>query len=315
MEPVSQVYSVQWTVQRTGRSRLTKQAKETVLPERPAVKKPEEAEAEANVGEPKMSKKAEKKAQKAQEKKDRKEQPKPAKEPKQPNPKANNKKEPAATHDPEQMFKEGFLQQVYGERPVEKGVVTRFPPEPNGYLHIGHSKAIAVNFGFAKYHGGKCYLRYDDTNPAGEKQEYFESIRDIVQWLGFEPVGITHSSDHFDRLYELAEELVKKDAAYVCHCTQAEIEMQRGGGKELKGKERFACAHRSRPVEESLAEFRAMRDGKYKPKEASLRMKQDIQNPNPQMWDLAAYRILEENHHFRTGDKWKIYPTYGELDL
>lgn len=186
------------------------------MPERPAAAKL--AEPGATPDQPKVSKKGEKKAQKAQEKKDRKEQPKPAKEPKQPNPKA--KKELAAPHDPEQMFKEGFLQQVYGERPVENGVVTRFPPEPNGYLHIGHSKAIAINFGFAKYHGGKCYLRYDDTNPAGEEQEYFESIRDIVQWLGFEPVGITYSSDHFDRLYELAEDLVKKDAAYVCHCTR-----------------------------------------------------------------------------------------------
>lgn len=117
------------------------------------------------------------------------------------------------------MFKEGFLHHVYHERPVENNVITRFPPEPNGYLHIGHSKAIAINFGFAKYHGGKCNLRYDDTNPAGEREEYFESIKDIVNWLGFKPAEITYSSDHFDRLYELAEELIKKDAAYVCHCS------------------------------------------------------------------------------------------------
>ena len=222
------------------------------------------------------------------------------------------------------MFKVGFLSDVYQERP-EKNVVTRFPPEPNGYLHIGHSKAIAINFGFAKYHGGICYLRYDDTNPAGEEQQYFESIRDIVEWLGFKPAGITHSSDSFDRLYDLAEKLILKDGAYVCHCSsryffilnclvtnktaEAEIEAQRGGG-EGKGHARYTCVHRSRPVEESLAEFRGMRDGKYKPKEASLRMKQDLDNPNPQMWDLAAYRILEDNDHFRTGTKWKIYPTY-----
>jgi len=93
---------------------------------------------------------------------------------------------------------------------------------------------------------------------------------------------------------------------------EAEIEVQRGGGDGGKGKERFACAHRDRPIEESLQEFRAMRDGKYQPKEASLRMKQDLNNPNPQMWDLAAYRILEDNDHFRTGTKWKIYPTYGK---
>lgn len=164
------------------------------------------------------SKKKEKKEKKAQEKAAKKE--KNANQPKQPKapapPKA--KKEPATPTDPEQMFKEGFLHQVYHERP-EDTVTTRFPPEPNGYLHIGHSKAIAINFGFAKYHGGKCNLRYDDTNPAGEEQEYFESIKDIVQWLGFKPAAITYSSDHFDRLYELAEELIRRDGAYVCHCS------------------------------------------------------------------------------------------------
>lgn len=132
------------------------------------------------------------------------------------------------------MFKVGFLDDVFNERPLEN-VMTRFPPEPSGHLHLGHSKAIAVNFGFAKYHGGKCYLRYDDTNPSAEKQEYFESIKDIVAWLGFKPVAITHSSDYFDRLYELAEELIRRDGefprekrfentdrvpgAYVCHCS------------------------------------------------------------------------------------------------
>ena len=93
------------------------------------------------------------------------------------------------------------------------------PPEPNGFLHIGHSKAIAINFGFARYHGGECYLRFDDTNPAGEKKEYDDSIEDTVRWLGFTPKKITHSSDNFDRLYELAEALIQKDGAYVCHCT------------------------------------------------------------------------------------------------
>ncbi|ODM16179.1 Glutamine--tRNA ligase [Aspergillus cristatus] len=291
---------------------MESKAQETTLPLRPAVdvKPPQEQPpAEPQESQESTSKKKEKKEKKAAEKAAKKEQA--AKQPKQPKglapPKA--KKEPAAPTDPEQMFKEGFLHQVYHERP-EETVTTRFPPEPNGYLHIGHSKAIAINFGFAKYHGGKCNLRYDDTNPAGEEQEYFESIRDIVQWLGFKPAAITYSSDHFDRLYELAEELIRRDGAYVCHCSKAEIEVQRGGGDGGKGKERFACAHRDRPIEESLKEFRAMRDGKYQPKEASLRMKQDLNNPNPQMWDLAAYRILEDNDHFRTGTKWKIYPTY-----
>jgi glutaminyl-tRNA synthetase len=116
------------------------------------------------------------------------------------------------------IFKEGFLDKVYKERPV-KDVVTRFPPEPNGYLHIGHAKAIAINFGFARYHGGVCYLRFDDTNPEAEEERYFEAIKEMVHWLGFKPCKITYSSDHFDRLYELAEELIRKEKAYVCHCS------------------------------------------------------------------------------------------------
>ena len=119
--------------------------------------------------------------------------------------------------DADSMFREGFLKDVFQERPAES-VVTRFPPEPNGFLHIGHSKAIAINFGFARHHGGKCYLRYDDTNPEKEEEVYFTAIREMVEWLGFKPVGVTYSSDYFDRLYELAEELVKRDKAYVCHC-------------------------------------------------------------------------------------------------
>lgn len=98
-------------------------------------------------------------------------------------------------------------------------VVTRFPPEPNGYLHIGHSKAITVNFGYARHHGGICYLRYDDTNPEAEEEQYFTSIKESVEWLGFKPYKITYSSDHFQRLYDLAEELIRRDKGYVCHCT------------------------------------------------------------------------------------------------
>ncbi|KAF2456275.1 tRNA synthetases class I, catalytic domain-containing protein [Lineolata rhizophorae] len=207
------------------------------------------------------------------------------------------------------VFAEGWLKRVYEEKPVP--VRTRFPPEPNGFLHIGHAKAIAVNFGFAKHHNGICFLRYDDTNPAKEEEIYFTAIQDMVRWLGFEPYQITYSSDHFDRLYELAEELIRRDKGYVCHCSRDEINLQRGG-KDNKGP-RFACGHRDRPIDESLEEFRAMRDGKYKPGEAHLRMKQsltDLNEGNPQMWDLAAYRIVEKNHHHRTGDRWRIYPTY-----
>ncbi|OAX80348.1 glutamine-tRNA ligase [Emergomyces africanus] len=242
--------------------------------------------------------------------------PKAPKPPKGPTP--PKAKKPAAiafSEDPDSMFKTGFLADVYNERPIGsehvKKVVTRFPPEPNGHLHIGHSKAIAINFGFARFHGGDCYLRFDDTNPKSEEEEYFIAIEDIVRWLGFSPVKVTYSSDNFDRLYELAEDLIRRDGAYVCHCNQAEIQAQRGGG-EGKGNPRFACAHRTRPIEESLTEFRAMRDGKYRAGEAALRMKQDIENGNPQMWDLFAYRVIDEKdrHHFRTGNKWIIYPTY-----
>lgn len=131
--------------------------------------------------------------------------------------KAPKSEEVVNTTEPTAMFKQGFLDEVYKERPV-KPVVTRFPPEPNGYLHIGHAKAIAVNFGFAKYHGGECYLRFDDTNPEAEEEKYFTAIKEMVSWLGFTPYKITYSSDNFDKLYALAEELIKKEKAYVCHC-------------------------------------------------------------------------------------------------
>lgn len=211
------------------------------------------------------------------------------------------------TIDPNNMFKTGFLDDVFKIRPM-KPVLTRFPPEPNGFLHIGHAKAIAVNFGFARYHGGECYLRYDDTNPEAEEQVYFDAILEMVEWLGFKPYKITYSSDNFQKLYDLAEELVKLEKAYVCHCSDTEIKLQRGGEKGTAGP-RYRCKHAERTVEENLAEFRGMRDGKYKPQEAFLRMKQDITDGNPQMWDLAAYRVLDKPH-YRTGDAWKIYPTY-----
>ncbi|KAH7084149.1 tRNA synthetases class I, catalytic domain-containing protein [Paraphoma chrysanthemicola] len=217
---------------------------------------------------------------------------------------------PAANKEPTSVFSEGWLKRVYEEKPVTD-VRTRFPPEPNGYLHIGHAKAIAVDFGFAKHHNGACNLRYDDTNPEKEEEKYFTSILDVIKWLGFEPAKVTYSSDCFDKLYELAEELITKDGAYVCHCSREEINMQRGG-PDNRGK-RYACEHRTRPIEESITEFRAMRDGKYQAGEAFLRMKQKQDDPtegNPQMWDLPAYRVVKENHHHRTGDKWRIYPTY-----
>ncbi|TPX54510.1 hypothetical protein PhCBS80983_g05888 [Powellomyces hirtus] len=185
-------------------------------------------------------------------------------------------------------------------------VITRFPPEPNGFLHIGHAKAINVNFGYAAANNGITNLRYDDTNPGAEEKIYFDSILETVQWLGYTPHAITYSSDHFQRLYELAVELIEKNKAYVCHCTGDQIKADRGGEDRGPRKE---CVHRNRPISESLAEFQKMKEGKYEPKEAFLRMKMDMQNPNPQFWDLVAYRILKSAHH-RTGDEWCIYPTY-----
>ena len=148
------------------------------------------------------------------------------------------------------MFEEGFLGALHkpGGNPQIKPtlrdehlkatggkVFTRFPPEPNGYLHIGHSKAIAVNFGYARYNDGCCYLRYDDTNPEAEEEKYFTSIKEIVEWLGFKPYKITYSSDHFQRLYDLAEDLIKRDKGYVCHCTGRSC-LLGGGGSSARHK-------------------------------------------------------------------------------
>ncbi|KAE8548133.1 hypothetical protein EYB25_009927 [Talaromyces marneffei] len=220
---------------------------------------------------------------------------------------AKKPKPEEAQLDPDAMFKEGFLAKVYDERPAGKDTVTRFPPEPNGFLHLGHAKAIAINFGFARYHGGVTNLRFDDTNPEAEEEIYFTSIIDVVEWLGFKPHAITYSSDNFQRLYDLAEKLIEIEKAYVCHCNEAEIKLQRGGEKGTSP--RYRCAHAEQDVQTNLQKFRDMRDGKYQPQAAFLRMKQDITSGNPQNWDLAAYRVLSKPHH-RTGDKWVIYPTY-----
>ncbi|KAJ2004361.1 Glutaminyl-tRNA synthetase [Coemansia sp. RSA 2322] len=221
----------------------------------------------------------------------------------------------------ESMFANGEISRLHrpGENPqikpeltkqhlaATKGmVITRFPPEPNGFLHIGHAKAINVNFGYAKTHGGMCNLRYDDTNPEKEEQEYVDSILDTIRWLGFEPHQVLYSSDYFQRLYELAVKLTEKGLAYVCHCTGEEINAQRGG--EERGP-RFTCKHRERPVSESLAEFQKMKEGRYASGEAILRMKMDMESGNTTMWDLVAYRVLYASHH-RTGTEWCIYPTY-----
>lgn len=186
-------------------------------------------------------------------------------------------------------------------------VITRFPPEPNGFLHAGHAKAINLNFRYAEAHNGHCYLRFDDTNPEAEEEVYFRSIRESVEWLGFKPWKVTHASDYFDELYAYAVELIKRGKAYICHMTPEEIKISRGG--DNKDLPRTDSPWRNRPIDESLRLFDEMRCGLHAEGSAVLRMKQDMQSANPFMWDLVAYRIIKKPH-VRTGDKWVIYPTY-----
>ena len=180
--------------------------------------------------------------------------------------------------------------------------MTRFPPEPNGYLHIGHAKAMFVDFGLAaKHEGGVCYLRYDDTNPTAEKTEYIDHIQEIVGWMGWKPWKITYSSDYFDQLHALAVKLIEGGHAYVCHQTGEEISEYR----QLKKNSPW----RDRPVEENLRLFEDMRLGLVDEGKATLRMKGDMQNENFNMYDLIAYRIKFAKHP-HAGDKWCIYPSY-----
>ncbi|KAL6573716.1 Glutamine--tRNA ligase, cytoplasmic [Orobanche hederae] len=178
---------------------------------------------------------------------------------------------------------------------------TRFPPEPNGYLHIGHAKAMFVDFGLAKERGGCCYLRYDDTNPEAEKKEYIDHIKEIVGWMGWEPFKITYSSDYFEELYKLALELIRRGHAYVDHQTPDEIKHYRDN--------KMNSPWRDRPVEESLKLFDDMKKGLIEEGKATLRMKQDMKNDNVNMHDLIAYRI-KFTPHPHAGDKWCIYPSY-----
>ncbi|XP_075481524.1 glutamine--tRNA ligase, cytoplasmic [Primulina tabacum] len=180
-------------------------------------------------------------------------------------------------------------------------VFTRFPPEPNGYLHIGHAKAMFVDFGLAKERGGCCYLRYDDTNPEAEKKEYIDHIEEIVGWMGWKPFKITYTSDYFQELYELAVELIRRGHAYVDHQTPDEI-------KDYREK-KMNSPWRDRPVKESLKLFDDMKRGMIEEGKATLRMKQDMQSDNFNMYDLIAYRI-KFTPHPHAGDKWCIYPSY-----
>lgn len=190
---------------------------------------------------------------------------------------------------------------TYGDRPI----YTRFPPEPNGYLHIGHAKSIYLNFSTAEKYGGKCNLRFDDTNPVKEDTEYVESIEGDVLWLGFQWDELLFASDYFERMYDSAVTLIKKGKAYVCDLSAEEIKNHRGTLTEA-GKE---SPFRNRSVEENLTLFQEMRDGKYADGEKVVRAKIDMSSPNINMRDPVIYRIAHATHH-NTGDAWCIYPMY-----
>ena len=184
-------------------------------------------------------------------------------------------------------------------------ILTRFPPEPNGYLHIGHAKSICLNFGLASKYGGSTNLRFDDTNPVTEETEYVDSIKDDIRWLGFEWANELYASDYFETLYQFAVTLIKKGLAYADDSTSEEIAALKGTPTEPGKESKF----RNREIEENLRLFEAMRAGKYKDGEKVLRAKIDMASPNMLLRDPIIYRIKHAHHH-RTGDTWCIYPLY-----
>ena len=202
-----------------------------------------------------------------------------------------------------------FLEEII-EADLKKGthdgrVLTRFPPEPNGYLHIGHAKSICLNFGLAQQYGGKTNLRFDDTNPVTEETEYVESIKKDVKWLGFDWAQELYTSDYFDQLYAFAVTLIKKDLAYVDDSTAEEI----AAGKGTPTVPGTPSVYRSRSIEENLQLFEEMKAGKYPDGAKVLRAKIDLAAPNMHLRDPLMYRIKHATHH-RTGDAWCIYPMY-----
>ncbi|NGM60808.1 glutamine--tRNA ligase/YqeY domain fusion protein [Sphingobacterium sp. SGG-5] len=202
-----------------------------------------------------------------------------------------------------------FIEEIV-EEDIRKGthdgrVLTRFPPEPNGYLHIGHAKSICLNFGLAQKYNGKTNLRFDDTNPVTEDVEYVDSIKKDIQWLGFQWAEELYTSDYFETLYQYAVDLIKKGLAYVDDSTAEEIAAAKGTPTEPG----TPTPYRSRSVEENLRLFEEMRNGKYQDGEKVLRAKIDLANPNMHLRDPLLYRIKHAHHH-RTGDKWCIYPMY-----
>ena len=202
-----------------------------------------------------------------------------------------------------------FIRQIIAEDLASgkhQGVVTRFPPEPNGYLHIGHAKSICLNFGAAREFGGRCHLRFDDTNPDKESVEYVESIQRDVRWLGFDwGEHLHYASDYFDQLHDFAVELIRMGKAYVCHLSGDDIRAYRGTLTE-PGRN---SPYRDRPVTENLELFARMRAGELEEGSCVLRAKIDMASPNVVLRDPVLYRILKSSHH-RTGDRWCIYPMY-----
>ena len=216
----------------------------------------------------------------------------------------------------EEDRKNNFLEEII-EADLAAGkfdsIITRFPPEPNGYLHLGHAKSLCINFGLAQKYGGKTNLRYDDTNPTKEDTEYVDAIKEDIKWLGFQWAEERYASDYFDQLYEWAEQLIERGLAYVDDQTLEEMRASRGT-VETPGTD---SPWRNRSVEENLRLFREMKDGKYPDGAKVLRAKIDMAHPNMLFRDPILYRIKHASHH-RTGDKWCIYPmydyTHGQCD-
>ena len=202
-------------------------------------------------------------------------------------------------------FIEEIIEEDIRNNKNDAKVKTRFPPEPNGYLHIGHAKAICIDFGMAQKYGGTTNLRFDDTNPVKEDVEYVDSIREDIQWLGFQWAEEHYASDYFEQLYQWAEQLIQEGKAYVDDSTQEEISTMRG----VPTKPGTPSPYRDRSVEENLDLFRRMRAGEFPDGSKVLRAKIDMSSPNMHMRDPIMYRILHAHHH-RTGDKWCIYPMY-----
>jgi glutaminyl-tRNA synthetase len=227
-------------------------------------------------------------------------------QPAEPNLGQPNREDPAIEKSERLNFIEQEIEKDFNQsRFSRQNFISRFPPEPNGYLHIGHAKSICLNFGLAQKYAGRCNLRFDDTNPSKEEQEYVDSIMEDVRWLGFQWNELRFASDYFEQLYEWAVQLIRAGKAYVCDLTAEQIREHRGTLTEPGKNSPF----RNRTVEENLELFEAMKAGKFPNGTRTLRAKIDMASPNLNLRDPVLYRILHAHHH-RTGDQWCIYPMY-----